>query len=285
MNEQPRRAGGPSQIVVLGMHRSGTSATAGLLHACGAHVGGPGEMKVPSRVNPRGFFERWDVRGICDGVLDAADASWWKVSRFDFQAIPKADRQALAARAGTVIAGLDRHPVWVMKDPRLCLTLPAFREHLGERAAAVLVVRHPVEIAQSLRRRDGFPVEAGLALWEAYVVAAVRNAAGLPLVRVRFAELVAAPAAAGRGLIEDLVRAGVAGLSARDFAEVIDPALRHHHNEATDSAAMTEAQRDLWALLSDGDTAQLSGQALSQTARGVLEQFEAAQQRKAEVQA
>lgn len=271
-DEPPRRADKPVQIVVIGMHRSGTSATAGLLHACGAHIGDPGELKVPSKVNPRGFFERWDVRAVCDDFMQAAGAEWWKVSRFDPEAVAGASRRELSARAGAVVAALDRHPIWAIKDPRLCLALPIFREHLAEGAAGVLVLRHPLEVARSLQQRDGFPVAVGLALWEAHLTQALRNTAGMARVTVRYDDLVRDPAAAGRRLLADLAGAGVGGLAAPDFAEAIDASLRHHRADRQDEAAMSAAQRNLWRQLLAGE---LDDTALSDAARRTLEGFEA----------
>lgn len=271
---QRLRGRGSGQIIVLGMHRSGTSATAGLLHACGAHVGAAEEIKAPSRVNPRGFFERWDVRAVCDGALQAAGADWWKMSGFHLDAIPGPVRRDLDAKAAAVVAGLDRHPVWAMKDPRLCLTLPLFREHLDAGAACVLVLRHPLEIANSLQHRDGFPLAVGLALWEAYVAAALRNSVGMARVVMRYADLATDAAAAGGKLIQDLAQAGVEGLSQPSLTEVIDPTLRHYRSDELDDEAMTPFQRTLWRSLESGGAGRLTGFEMTDEARAVLEAFE-----------
>ena len=56
-------------IVVLGMHRSGTSSVTGLLERCGVWLGRESEMTGASSQNPKGFFERRDLRNICDALL------------------------------------------------------------------------------------------------------------------------------------------------------------------------------------------------------------------------
>src|SRR5688500_12751640 len=75
------------QIVVLGMHRSGTSAIAGLIRAMGVYAGRNEELLRPGAQNPHGFHERRDLRKICDAVLHGAGADWWKVSEFDPQRV------------------------------------------------------------------------------------------------------------------------------------------------------------------------------------------------------
>ena len=66
----------------------------------------------------------------------------------------------------------------VWKDPRLCLLLPWWRPLLPAPVATVLVWRHPVAVARSLRSRQGFTVSLGLALWERYNRAALAALAG-----------------------------------------------------------------------------------------------------------
>ena len=83
------RLSGPS-ILVLGMHRSGTSALTGALGLCGAWVGEEPELTGANIENPRGFWERRDARQVCDRLLQTAGAEWWKVTNFDPEGIPHA---------------------------------------------------------------------------------------------------------------------------------------------------------------------------------------------------
>ena len=56
-----------------------------------------------------------------------------------------------------IVFQLDAHRPWVMKEPRLCLLLPVLRPVL-EAPVYVHVTREPLEIAESLAARNGFPV-------------------------------------------------------------------------------------------------------------------------------
>src|SRR5687767_13745291 len=181
------------QIIVLGMHRSGTSAVTALLRASGAYVGTDEELTSPNDENPHGFFERRDVREICDGLLLESGADWWKVGDFRPAAVGTAPMELHAARFREIVAGLDRRGTWALKEPRLCLLLPLLAPFLRD-PAVVFVVRNPLESARSLLRRNGFPTHVGLALWDAYNVAALENSAGLPRIFVNYHDLIADPA-------------------------------------------------------------------------------------------
>ena len=157
------------QIIVLGMHRSGTSALTGALAQMGIYVGAEEDLTAKSWENPAGFFERRDARKICDTLLQGSGADWWKVSAFS---VDNANYEAVRSQREAIrdlVRRLDEHGTWALKEPRLCFLLPFFQSALRN-PLAIITIRHPIEVAKSLRRRNGFPVRAGLALWEAYTV-------------------------------------------------------------------------------------------------------------------
>jgi hypothetical protein len=71
----------------------------------------------------------------------------------------------------------------LLKDPRVTVLLPFWREVLGDleiAARCVIPVRHPLAVAGSLERRNGFPVEKSVLLWSAYMLAAEAYTRDLP---------------------------------------------------------------------------------------------------------
>src|SRR5205823_3824244 len=84
-----------------GMHRSGTSSVARLLNLAGAYFGPEGVATEANEENPRGFWERRDVREVCDALLLGSGFDWWKVAGFDGHAVPAdvRDTQLAAFRA------------------------------------------------------------------------------------------------------------------------------------------------------------------------------------------
>lgn len=241
----------------------------------GVFVGDDDELTGKSWENPTGFFERRDARKICDTLLHASGADWWKVSGFaaenaNFDAV-----QSQRPGINALISRLDEQGTWALKEPRLCLLLPIFRSALA-RPLAIVTTRHPVEVARSLRRRNGFPIQAGLALWEAYTVAMLRAAVGMEHIFVRFHDLIADPHEFMERLAEDLRARRIVGLNPGKAADSIQVNLRReHHDAAADGSLLSPAQAELWEKLQGGDRDLQELPTLSASALAVLREFEA----------
>lgn len=268
------------QIVVLGMHRSGTSSVTNVIAAMGAYVGEEGELLDATEANPRGHWERRDVYEVSQALLRQAGADWWRVSNFNAHAIAREPRDEALASFTPILDELDAHRPWVLKDPRLCLLLPVFRPLLSS-PVAVVVNRDPVEVALSLRRRDGFPLAAGLALWEVYVRSALAATTNMPRVLVRYADLVAEPVAETKRLAAELEGLGVQVVSPDDdvITDIVKGDLYRNRSATEDRRELlTAAQLDLATAFDDGDVFERcrDGGVVSQHAREVLGMFEGA---------
>lgn len=270
-------AGTPLQIVVLGMHRSGTSALTGALARMGIHVGDEDELTGKSWENPQGFFERRDARNICDALLHGCGADWWKVSAFEPDNVDFDTLRVQRPAIRNLVAGLDQRATsaWALKEPRLCLLMPIFRAVLTN-PFAIVVVRHPMEVARSLRRRNGFPIQAGLALWEAYTVAALENASGVEHTVVSYDELVEKPQQTLKRLCQELAGRGLEWVDSRAGQKGIQPSLRRERIGDSGLARLTPEQRKLWGLLEQGNLPKKPPK-LSRRAFEVLREFEADQ--------
>lgn len=172
--------------IVLGMHRSGTSLLASLLKAASLWSGHESQLLPPQEDNTDGFFERRDVAGLNDQLLAAAGESW--DSPFEVAPNLESDRrEPLGRQFSRVIQTLGALP-WLLKDPRLSLTWPWLGiEELP--VVAIVALRHPLQVARSLARRNGFPIDLGLAIWEAYYVRLSRALAGRQQLIVDYDEL------------------------------------------------------------------------------------------------
>jgi hypothetical protein len=151
-----------SPILILGMHRSGTSCLAGSLQHRGLHLG---EVYEARPYNRKGNRENQRIMDLNADVLAASDGSWDRpprTLRWD---------DACAARRDAIVAALaagsgDRP--WGFKDPRSLLTLPFWLEAIPE-ARLVGTFRHPAQVARSLHARDpAMTIETGLSLWLEY---------------------------------------------------------------------------------------------------------------------
>lgn len=145
-------------VLVAGMHRSGTSALAGMLHHNDIIMGSEGKWHPkPSRENPKGFYENKEFRLINDQLLKE---NGYKVKAFD-PAIPEALEltEVMLTRMQLIIEGYEWHYTdWGWKDPRTCLTLGAWlhvlhRLGLEEQVCVLLPCRATGDIADSMRAR------------------------------------------------------------------------------------------------------------------------------------
>lgn len=214
------------QILVLGMHRSGTSAITRLISMMGAYFG-PISIALPAdKDNPKGFWERRDVMAINREILRLSGCVWHVVHQWNAHAVQPLPAQ-LSQHMQSIIQEMDAHPTWVLKDPRFCLTLPLWMPHLRQ-PLAVLAYRNPLEIAQSLHIRNGMPLEYALPLWEFHTVHAIRAAHALPKIFVSHSAIMQSPVAESRNIYRSLGAAGISNLQLPDeklIHEFIDPEL------------------------------------------------------------
>lgn len=244
---RPGAAGAhPEQIVVLGMHRSGTSSIGGLLALFGAWPG-PAEHLLRGDDNPKGHFEHGELHMACLRRLAAAGGDWKRPPR----EAPPAAVDAFRREAAAVLDTLDARRPWFIKEPRLCLLA---RELLPLLTAPVFVhvVREPLAVADSLARRDDMDRDEALALWEHYTREAFATSAGWKRVLVDYDALLADPVTVAGTLFDDLVEAGVQGLQRPAAAAIRDwieaPA---RAPAATPGASLDAAQAALQAAISD----------------------------------
>lgn len=187
-------------LALLGMHRSGTSLLAGMLQALGVWLGPAEDLLGPQPDNPEGFFEHPALMGLDEAVLDRADSAW------DDPAPDLARVQALAsdpllqAQARLWLRGLWRSRpegavLTAFKDPRLCYTAGFWQAQVPA-LQGLVVLRHPLAVARSLRARGGYSsLRHGLALWAAHhrALAPWRGRAEVPV--LLHSDLLAAPRA------------------------------------------------------------------------------------------
>ena len=244
------------QMIVIGMHRSGTSVLARLLNLMGVYFGPEGIGTGANPENPKGFWERRDVRALNDFVLQSAGHDWNRVCRLDVDALPGPVVEEFTRRASQIVLSMDAHRPWMIKEPRLCLLMPLWRRVL-EVPVCVHILRHPVEVAASLQTRNQIPIEAGLALWEHYNRSGRAAMRGLPAVTVRHGDLLARPVEETARLLHVLEALGVRGLTLPAAAEIesfVDPNLYRERKEKPELAAYASApQVKLFERWKDSD--------------------------------
>ncbi|MBV9658309.1 MAG: hypothetical protein JO295_09385 [Verrucomicrobia bacterium] len=156
------------------MHRSGTSAVAGTLSALGVDLGC--DLMPPAGGNPFGYFEHQGVVALNEELLATAGSAWHRPLTTQGAAHAVTSRPDAVAHVSLALhEQFHQSPLWGLKDPRLCRLLPVWLRLLADlrsEPCAVIVVRHPQEVVDSLYRRDGIAREEGYSLWLQHVLAA-----------------------------------------------------------------------------------------------------------------
>ena len=231
------RSGDPAPLLVLvvGMHRSGTSLVARGLAAMGLNLGDRVDV-APHPANPHGHWEHADVWQAQEELLIRFGREWHSSpGPLPARWLEWPDTLSTIERfVALAAAELGRHGHWVVKDPRSSLLIPLWRE-VARRAACdlrlVRLVRDADEVAASLMARDGMPRDRALRIWTDHHRAIDRDAAGLQVRSFEHAVLLREPLAtfaalgAWCGLADAAVRAPAA-------AALVDPMLWHHRGTA-----------------------------------------------------
>jgi hypothetical protein len=224
-------------IAVLGMHRSGTSATVGTLQEHGVELGPVSEV---NRFHPRGNREMRELNRLHERILERCGGSWWCPP--EEVVIEPADRRGrddvLATILGETIG---------VKDPRMLLLLDLWRELEPLRIG---VIRNPVAVRQSLERRarerGGPTISADQweALWRHYngILLAELERSPFPVIDFDRAEE-----------FDAQVRAALAfyGVESRARSAFFDPALIRESGDAHwRSRVLSPRSLELWERLS-----------------------------------
>jgi GT2 family glycosyltransferase len=178
-------------IMILGMHRSGTSAYAGVLNKLGISFGQ--NLMAAKEDNERGFFENQLIYEINESILRAIDSSW-----DDVFPLPSYwwKQRVLSVYRNRIIEVFDNEfegaELFGIKDPRMCILFPYWQDILKKMRISpsfVIPIRHPLEVAQSLEKRNGLPIRNGIFLWMKYMMDAEYHSRGFKRVLVSFDKL------------------------------------------------------------------------------------------------
>lgn len=147
-----------STVIILGMHRSGTSALTGTLEKAGLQLG---TVIEKASDNLKGNRESRAIMLLHDDILHRNGGSWDRPpSHLNWSPIHHAFRD-------TIIETHRHDSIWGFKDPRTVLMAGPWRAALPS-ATLVGIFRHPFAVAQSLFNRSAMPYEKSLALWTHY---------------------------------------------------------------------------------------------------------------------
>lgn len=160
-------------ILVLGMHRSGTSALTRVLNLLGAAL--PRHVLEPGPGNEAGFWEPKRIVDLHEQMLAEAGSTWDDRRKLDLATqLPVGRLDHYKTKIRRLIGEeYGEAPLFVLKDPRICRFVPLYRdllENMGMAVRPILMFRSPLEVAASLAARDGLPAEVSHLYWLRHVL-------------------------------------------------------------------------------------------------------------------
>ncbi len=243
------------QVIILGMHRAGTSAITRLINMMGAYVASEDQLLPATTDNPKGYWERIDVLQLHEYLLQQLNADWHLVSTVRTDQIESNLLNTFTERAKKIIYRMDGNRPWVMKDPRLCLFLPLWLPLL-EVPVCIHITRHPVSVAQSLAKRDNLPLHFSINLWENYNIHALMASTKLPRFSISYEHLMAEPVDTVKMIYDQLCKYGVQSLRLPHEKEIfafLDESLQHNkvHEDPSSNNLLNKKQTIIWESIRD----------------------------------
>lgn len=250
------RAVNREALLVLGMHRGGTSAAAGLLVRLGAQ--GPKTLMPANPDNPAGYWESAVFCELHERLLRAAGSRWDAFTRLEPDRLQSAMRDGLTDECrGAIRTEFGDARRFVVKDPRMCRLVPFWRqmlemEHIA--AAAILVLRSPADVARSLAARNGFEPDLSLLIWLRHVLDAEHDTRAVRRTFVRYQELLENWTSVAERISQDL-QSPWPTRSVVDDAEIdrfVSHRLCHHHGDpdiAGVAPVLSDWTRRAWTAL------------------------------------
>jgi hypothetical protein len=226
-------------ILVLGVHRSGTSSLAHLLNVLGATL--PEEVLGPACSNPLGHWEPMRLMQINEEILSSIDRSW-----HDPRPIPPSWFRSKEAYAfhqrlvAEITSGYGIAPLILIKEPRICRLAPLYLDVLDVleiKPLVILPIRHPGEVVRSIHERDKLDTRTIECLWLRSILEAEEASRGCVRVWTSFDslldnwEITAQSISCGLGITWP----NEIGKVSEEAATILRP--RHRHFKITDFPA------------------------------------------------
>lgn len=210
-------------VLVLGMHRSGTSLLSGLMAQAGFSIGK--SVMPPAEDNPKGFFENQRIVDFNERILNSLGMGWssWQPLPVDWLE----QVSAFADEATSLIEEEFGEETQVcIKDPRMCRLFPFWKDILLKlrfELYMLLTTRGLGEVSASLQKRDGMSESQANVLWLRYNLDALQSSLDLTGLHVSYQDVLED---AGGSLSKISQWLGEPlELNEKDF---VDEALRHH---------------------------------------------------------
>lgn len=236
------------------MHRSGTSAVARAINLLGVYMGEDSKMMPPGADNPGGFWEHLEIHDLQLRLMSTLQQDWDIVeplpARWQSSEAIRGFKEELTQLVSDNFNG---RALWGWKEPRSCLLLPLWREVLAEMEtdlSCLFVVRSPVEVANSLMRRDAIPFDRAVGIWFHYNLMALKESVGLPTVFVSYDHLLSNWESEMHRCAEALqLDVPDTNEYREEMSSFLNKSWRHHSSSADQLEKLPEPVRKLYEVL------------------------------------
>lgn len=161
-------------VIILGMHRSGTSCLAGTLESRGLYLG---NVQTYSPFNKKGNRENPIIFNFQESIFNKVDSSWYDPPTEKVPVTAKISEQYLE-----IISEFKGKDYWGFKDPRTVFTLDLWLPLLSDYEIYLIAsFRHPLAVGASLEKRNNFSIEKGVDLWKRYNQKLIHISDSLPI--------------------------------------------------------------------------------------------------------
>ncbi len=220
-------------LIVLGMHRSGTSAMAGVLNQLSIPMG---DTLMPPRKgeNEKGFWEDEGIVGLHELLLKELGMSWDDTRLMPNQWWMREGIYEIKLQLSNLISSnYGTKTLWAFKDPRVCRLMPLWYQILSELEIEPLfihIIRNPMDVARSLAARDGFTQDKSFLLWLLHNMDAFQSTVNHLRVVLDYDELLETPGHVIEQVCQKLHLSDcINGASRKAIDEFVTFSLRHHN--------------------------------------------------------
>jgi hypothetical protein len=184
-------------IIIVGMHRSGTSAASGELSRLGVFMG-KDLLEAKEGINEKGYGENVKIIDLNEEIFDGMHSSWDDpMGLIKQQSLTKLSESFDDKAEALLIEEYQHKKLWGMKDPRVSILLPFWKKALSNIGCEVnylFIIRHPNEVVKSLVKRNGFSEKKGLILWLNYNLSTYLHTTSQNRIILNFDDVISSPA-------------------------------------------------------------------------------------------
>lgn len=218
-------------IMVLGVHRSGTSALTRVLNLLGAKL--PKHIMAAGPSNEKGHWEPERLVDLHDELLAEAGTRWDDLNRFPTTIAPERLAYYKAEIVRILVEEYGDTALSVVKDPRMSRMIPLWLEVLdamGAQARFVISLRHPLEVARSLEKRNGLSLAHGCLLWLHDLLYVEHDSRSARRIFVHYHDLLHDPIRTAKRVASHIGKdwSAVSEEVRREIESFVDPEQRHH---------------------------------------------------------